>query len=46
MAVSIATRPRTQAERQALAQVLFSSPATIGIAHADDGWAAAALSLS
>lgn len=46
MAVSIATRPRTQAERQALAQVLFSSPASIGIAHADDGWAAAALSLS
>lgn len=46
MAVSIATRPRTQAERQALAQVLLTAPAHVGIAFADDGWVAACLTLA
>lgn len=46
MAVSLAIRPRSQAERAALAEALITAPSTVGIAHDDDGWATAALTLS
>lgn len=45
MSVSLGIRPRSEADRIAICRVLVDAPARVGLAWADDGWAAAHLAI-